>query len=168
MSADAADTLRLETVRLAESLQQCRLELAAVRGRQEILAENQAAADRAREQLAELARNLDARLIRGERGAAGLRGWVKRRLITTVPTPEEVAGAKELRKSRLFDGVWYLCTYPQVALTGLSPALHYLRLGAAEGKDPGPEFSTRHYLAKHPRIRRSNVNPLLNHLRTGQ
>lgn len=163
MSADAADTVRLD-----ESLRRCRLELAAVRERQEVLAENQAAADHAREQLAELARNLDARLSRAERSAAGLRGWVKRRLNVTAATPAEAAGARDLRKSRLFDGVWYLSTYPEVARSGLSPALHYLRQGAAEGKDPGPEFSTKHYLARHPQIVGSTVNPLLNHLRTGQ
>lgn len=163
MSADAADTVGLE-----ESLRQCRLELAAVRGHHEVLAENQAAADRALHQLSELARHLDARLTRAERSGAGLRGWVKRRLIKTAATPQEVASAKELRKSRLFDGVWYLSTYPEVATTGLSPALHYLRRGATEGKDPGPEFSTKHYLARHPQIAGTDVNPLLNHLRTGQ
>ena len=163
MSADAVDTVGLE-----ESLRQCRLELAAARAQQEQLAENQAAADQARDQLTVLARNLDTRLTRAERRASGLRGWVKRRLVATVPTPQELAATKVLRRSRLFDGVWYLSTYPQVAATGLSPALHYLRLGAAEGKDPGPDFSTNHYLARHPQIARTDVNPLLNHLRTGQ
>jgi hypothetical protein len=163
MSTDAVDTARLE-----ESLRRCRLELAAARERDEVLSENQAAADRARDQLAELARNLDARLTRYERRSAGLRGWVKRRLIKTAATPQEVADALELRRSRLFDGVWYLSTYPEVARSGLSPALHYLRHGAAEGKDPGPEFSTNSYSARHPQIVRTGANPLLNHLRTGQ
>jgi hypothetical protein len=163
MSTDAVDTARLE-----ESLRRCRLELAAARERDEVLSENQAAADRARDQLAELARNLDARLTRSERRSAGLRGWVKRRLIKTAATPQEVADALELRRSRLFDGVWYLSTYPEVARSGLSPALHYLRHGAAEGKDPGPEFSTNSYSARHPQIVRTGANPLLNHLRTGQ
>ncbi|MFI5425629.1 hypothetical protein [Aeromicrobium sp. UC242_57] len=34
--------------------------------------------------------------------------------------------------------------------TGLSPALHYLRVGAADAKDPGPAFSTRKYLGPEP------------------
>lgn len=163
MPEDAAATALLE-----ESLRQCRLELAAVRERDEILAENQAEANRAREQLTELARHLDARLTRAERGAAGIRGFVRRRLVKTAATPEEATVTKALRKSRLFDGVWYLSTYPEVAKTGLSPALHYLRHGAAEGKDPGPDFSTRHYLSNHPQILGTGVNPLLNHLKTGQ
>lgn len=163
MSTDAVDPARL-----AESLQQCRLELAAARARDEVLLENEGAADRARDQLTALATSLDARLTRLERGSSGVRGWVRRKLRRTVATPDEVADARELRASTLFDGVWYLSTYPEVAGTGLSPALHYLRYGAEEGKDPGPEFSTNHYITRHPQIRRTGANPLLNHLRTSQ
>jgi hypothetical protein len=153
---------------LEESLRRCRLELAAVRERYESLSEDRASAERARNQLAQLAGNLDARLTRAERTASGWRGRVKRALNRRIPTPEELSQAREIRKSSLFDGVWYLSAYPEVAKTGLSPALHYLRLGAREGKDPGPAFSTRHYDAKHPQIARTGTNPLLNHLRTGQ
>lgn len=163
MSTDAVDTARLE-----ESLRQCRAELAAVREREEALAEDRAEADRARDQLAELARRVDVYLTRSEWSPAGLRGWVKRRLVRSVASQGEAAAAKELRKSGLFDGAWYLSTYPEVAETGLSPALHYLRHGAAEGKDPGPEFSTKHYLGRHRQLARIGTNPLLNHLRTGQ
>lgn len=163
MTTDAVDTAYLE-----EALRQCRLELAAVRKRDEVLSEDQAEADRARAQLTELARQLDARLTRAERKVAGTRGWVRRLLRRPVPSAQEIVDAKALRKSRLFDGVWYLSSYPEVAGTGLSPALHYLRHGAAEGKDPGPDFSTKHYLGRHPQLARSHANPLLNHLRTGQ
>lgn len=151
-----------------ESLRHCRLELAAARQRLEVLSESQAAAELARDQLARLAGDLDARLTRSERASSGWRGRVKRALNRRIPTPEELKAAKELRKSSLFDGVWYLSTYPEVAKTGLSPALHYLRHGAKEGKDPGPDFSTRYYAARHPLISRTRTNPLLNHLRTGQ
>lgn len=163
MPTDAVDAARLQ-----EALRQCRTELAGVREREEALAENQAEADRARDQLVTLASHVDAQLTRAEWSPAGVRGWVKRRLIRTVASPQEAADAKELRKSRLFDGVWYLSTYPEITETGLSAALHYLRHGAAEGKDPGPEFSTNHYIAGHPQIVRTGANPLLNHLRTGQ
>lgn len=153
---------------LEESLRRCRLELAAVREGVEALSENQAAAELARDQLKKLAGELDARLTRAERASSGWRGRVKRALNRRIPTPEELKSAKQLRKSSLFDGVWYLSTYPEVARTGLSPALHYLRHGAKEGKDPGPDFSTRYYAARHPLIARTRTNPLLNHLRTGQ
>lgn len=143
-------------------------ELAQERLRLEQLAEARADQDRAADQLARLARHLDERLTRSQRSPKGPRGWAKRRLLSTTATPEESAEVDELRASSLFDPVWYFSTYPEVADTGLSAALHYLRLGAAQGKDPGPDFSTNHYASRHPMLARSKVNPLLNHLRTGQ
>lgn len=151
-----------------ESLRQCRLQLAGVRRANEQLLEHQAAGDHARDQLAALAQQVDDYLTRTEWSPSGMRGWVKRRLVKTAASPDEAADTKELRKSRLFDGAWYLAMYPDVVQTGLSPALHYLRIGAGEGRDPGPEFSTKHYVASNPRLSRSGTNPLLNHLRTGQ
>lgn len=168
MSVGTVYTKDSEGPALLASLRQCQAELAAVREREEAWAETKAAEDRAQHQLAELARHLDERLTRNERKSSGIRGWARRRLNRNVATVEEIADARELRRSRLLDGIWYLSTYPEVASTGLSPALHYLRHGAAEGKDPGPEFSTKHYSARHPLLARSRVNPLLNHLRTGQ
>lgn len=168
MSAGTVDTGDTEEPPLLASLRQCQAELAAVRERDEVWAEARAAEDRAQHQLAELARQLDERLTRNERKSSGIRGWARRRLNRNVASAQEMADARELRRSQLLDGTWYLSTYPEIASTGLSPALHYLRHGAAEGKDPGPDFSTKHYSARHPLLARSKVNPLLNHLRTGQ
>lgn len=151
-----------------EELQTCRAALAAERRRVEQLAEIVAAGDRAEEQLRDLVAHLDRHLTGAERDPGGVRGWAKRRLVRGVASPSEAAELAELRASSLFDPVWYLRTYPEVAATGLSPALHYLRHGATEGKDPGPGFSTTRYLGRHPMVARRHGNPLLNHLRTGQ
>ena len=51
-----------------------------------------------------------------------------------------------------------------MAATGLPPALHYLRHGAAAGHDPGPKFSTSGYLRKNPEVAASGANPLVHHL----
>ncbi|SKB06457.1 hypothetical protein [Aeromicrobium choanae] len=162
------DTTGAEIVMLEESLQQCRRELAELRRRYEATAESSAQADRATDQAARLAEALDARLTAQESTATGPKGWLKRRVLPNAATERELADARELRASALFDGPWYLRVYPAVVATGMSPALHYLRYGAAEGKDPGPEFSTKHYLARHPLVARRKGNPLLNHLRTHQ
>ena len=53
----------------------------------------------------------------------------------------------QLRSSRLFDADWYQARYGDVAGSGLEPAEHYLKIGAALGRDPGPGFSTRAYQA---------------------
>jgi len=52
-----------------------------------------------------------------------------------------------LRRSPLFEADWYLARYGDVALSGLDPAEHYLRIGAALGRDPGPMFCAQAYLA---------------------
>ena len=162
------NTQGVEIDELEKSLHQCRSELASVRHQYESMAETSAAAERAAAQAVEISRVLNEHLVASEAVAAGPKGWLKRRVLPNAATASEIAEAQQLRDSSLFDGAWYLRTYPEVIATGLSPALHYLRLGAAQGKDPGPEFSTNHYLSRHPMVARRRVNPLLNHLRTHQ
>jgi hypothetical protein len=72
-----------------------------------------------------------------------------------------------LTASELFDGNWYLAAYPDVAASGMDPAQHYLRYGAAEGRNPGPRFSTRTYLERYPDVARAGMNPLLHYLKFG-
>lgn len=50
-----------------------------------------------------------------------------------------------VRRSPLFDADWYLDNYPDVAVAACDPAVHYVRHGADEGRDPGPKFSTSGY-----------------------
>lgn len=69
---------------------------------------------------------------------------------------------RALLKSGFFDAGWYLAAYPEVQAAGLDPARHYLTHGAAEGRDPGPGFSTSgHWLQGGSR----SGNPVLAHLR---
>lgn len=71
-----------------------------------------------------------------------------------------------IRNSPFFDSAWYLKRYADVQKSGLDPALHYLRFGAKEGRDPGPNFSTLEYMKKHPELENSGENPLLNYIKT--
>ncbi|ETX26986.1 glycosyltransferase family A protein [Roseivivax isoporae] len=68
----------------------------------------------------------------------------------------------------LFDPAWYRARHPDVAWAGTSPARHYLRLGAALGRDPGPGFETRFYLAAYPDVAAAGRNPLVHYLRSGR
>lgn len=153
---------------LRSELDSCRRDLASAREQLETCAERAAEHDRALAQAREISSLLDALLTAQEQVTTGPKGWLKRRVLPNAATDEELQDARELRASSLFDGAWYLRTYPEVVSTGLSPALHYLRHGAADGMDPGPEFRTQHYVAKHPLVARRQGNPLLNHLRTHQ
>jgi GT2 family glycosyltransferase len=57
-----------------------------------------------------------------------------------------------LQQSPLFDPAWYLKRYPDVANSGMTPAMHYLLLGCKLQRDPGPDFSCIHYLAANPQV----------------
>jgi hypothetical protein len=86
-----------------------------------------------------------------------------------LESPETIARlVAEISASDAFDRAWYLAAYPLVAKIRMSPAEHYLRYGAGEGKDPSPEFSTLAYLVRYPDVARSGLNPLLHYIRHGQ
>lgn len=73
-----------------------------------------------------------------------------------------------IRNSPLFDPDWYLSRYPDVGLSGIDPAQHYLQFGALLGRDPGPDFSTRFYLEVNGDVARAGVNPLVHYERSGR
>ena len=50
-------------------------------------------------------------------------------------------------RSPLFDRAWYLREHPDVAASGVDPALHYLVVGHPAGLDPGPGFCGAEYAA---------------------
>ena len=57
--------------------------------------------------------------------------------------------AKLVRQSGLFDQQWYEDQYPDVKSARIDPVLHYVKFGAAEGRNPSGEFDTLYYLSKH-------------------
>lgn len=73
-----------------------------------------------------------------------------------------------ISSSGLFDREWYLSTYPDIKAAGADPVEHYIRCGAAEGRDPGPYFSTAWYREEYPDIVISGVNPLLHYVLLGK
>ncbi|HEY0890612.1 MAG TPA: hypothetical protein VGE38_13470 [Nocardioides sp.] len=154
-----------EVARIQATLRECQQALARAREQYEERAEAAATAVRLDHALTELTRHLHERLVAAERVPAGPRGWLKRRMFPHVPTPAEEADLAVLHGTPLLDGPWYLRRYPEVAATGLTPALHYLRHGAAADLDPGPDFSTLAYRRRHPVVAHTGVNPLLHHLR---
>ena len=74
---------------------------------------------------------------------------------------------RRAERLQLFDAEWYLANYPDVATAGHDPFLHYVSIGAAEGRDPGPNFSTLRYLQSYPDLGRAGVNSLLHYLDFG-
>jgi hypothetical protein len=63
----------------------------------------------------------------------------------------------------LVDSAWYDAQYPDVAMAGVNPALHYYTYGWHEGRDPDAYFSTTGYLDAQPDVRAAGINPLLHY-----
>jgi hypothetical protein len=57
--------------------------------------------------------------------------------------------------SGAFDAVWYARRYPDVAASRIDPVMHFVRFGAAEGRDPAPSLSTQAHL--HAMLEASEV-----------
>lgn len=80
-------------------------------------------------------------------------------------TPDEQL--RLIKSSKRMHTNWYKKTYPDVADLGMEPALHYLRYGAAMGRNPGKNFDTRYYLRTCPEAAKSGLNPLVHYVLHG-
>ena len=58
----------------------------------------------------------------------------------------------QVRPNPLFDPLWYLNQYPDVAASGLEPLTHYVVAGAGEGRAPGPWFDVELYRSLRPEV----------------
>jgi len=73
--------------------------------------------------------------------------------------------ARMIRRSRAFDGAWYLERYPDVRAAGIDPLQHFLRCGHRENRDPNPIFDTRWYRNEYGPLIGADINPLADYLR---
>ncbi|MGC8483961.1 MAG: glycosyltransferase, partial [Thermodesulfobium sp.] len=72
-----------------------------------------------------------------------------------------------IKKSRLFDEIYYLKAYPDVRAADVDPIKHYILFGAKERRNPSPYFQTAFYLDKYPDVAQSGINPLLHYILFG-
>lgn len=110
----------------------------------------QASLDRANATLAKLRNSVSWRITLPVRAVARAlvraRAWIimtllrARRLFHT-----KRADIRLIRHSGLFDADYYLRQYPEVARSGMDPVVHYLEIGAMQGKNPSPYFDTVYY-----------------------
>lgn len=73
-----------------------------------------------------------------------------------------------IASSGLFDGDWYLTTYPDVAAAAVDPLGHFVDLGWREGRDPGSGFNTSSYLKANADVARAGINPLVHYIEFGR
>jgi hypothetical protein len=162
------DVAERDLEQIREELHLCRLELAKVREAYEEMAEGQAKLRRARKRalkeadvlskaLADVLNRETRERARGAWWRAG-QGRISR---------QEWEDVQILRQSSYFRPAWYLRKNLDIARGGVDPALHFLRDGHREGRDPGPKFSVEQYLEEHPEVRGRGQNPLLHFLHGG-
>src|SRR5687767_11099465 len=94
-----------------------------------------------------------------------VRRKISQRLYTLIYVHQDAA---VIERSGLFDREWYLKQYPDVAETKMDPIKHYLRYGAAEGRDPNADFSTWGYLDTYPDVSAHGANPFIHYVQYGQ
>lgn len=69
-------------------------------------------------------------------------------------------------RTELFDARWYAATYPEIRSVP-DLWLHYLTIGAFEGRQPNPLFDSKWYLDKHPGLIAGKLNPLMHYILQG-
>ncbi|PWC26374.1 hypothetical protein CR165_23575, partial [Pseudoroseomonas aestuarii] len=67
----------------------------------------------------------------------------------------------------LFDTTFYLAHNPDVATAGGDPLQHFMRFGAAEGRDPNSHFDVSFYLNQNPDVLAAGVNALEHYMSSG-
>lgn len=73
-----------------------------------------------------------------------------------------------LRRSGLFDAVFYLRTNPDIENSGVEPLTHYHLYGWAEGRRPNFYFDPAFYLGENPDVRAAGIDPLLHYVWAGE
>lgn len=83
-------------------------------------------------------------------------------------TERYLSDLADIEQSPWFDADWYMMQYPDVAVSGMSPAQHYLLLGEAWGRKASPRFDAEYYRNQHQDIAKAGVSPLLHFTRNGE
>jgi hypothetical protein len=120
----------------------------------------------------EIQREFRKRYLRSEAKRRSLGARLAKKLHlprSTVSTSREreFRRAELIRSSGLFDPDWYLRQYPGVEKAGIDPAIHYLRHGGNEGRDPSTHFSSEIYRQRYLDVAEAGINPLVHFLEFG-
>lgn len=86
----------------------------------------------------------------------------------TATPAVSISNAERIAASGLFDELWYLHRYPEVADSGLSAIEHFIQVGADKGYSPSALFDTRWYLQTYADVAQGSINPLLHYILHGK
>jgi len=172
-SEEQAETLRHEVVALVAKIEAVRYEAAQAQAR-EALRRAKAEARVLELQSANARISAPLRLVRSlARKSVKIArvGWwtITLRLSGKLREQREFEQALAIViESSLFDADWYRGQYADVAAAEIDPALHYVAHGAAEGRNPGPNFDGNRYLENYADVAAAGLNPLVHYLLFGQ
>lgn len=80
---------------------------------------------------------------------------------------KDAAELASLALSGLFDPVYYLKNFEDVAQAGMDPLIHYVDFGAKENRNPSDFFDTEYYVSNNLDVVTKKLNPLLHYLELG-
>ena len=83
-------------------------------------------------------------------------------------TREELELRELILASDLFDPDYYLQQNNDVAKAGFDPAIHFIRHGGKERRNPSYKFDAAFYISKHPDVLAADANPLIHYLKFGR
>ncbi|EGI4598238.1 family 2 glycosyl transferase, partial [Escherichia coli] len=86
----------------------------------------------------------------------------------TATPAVSMSNAERIATSGLFDELWYLHRYPEVADSGLSAIEHFIQIGADKGYSPSALFDTHWYLQTYADVAQGSINPLLHYILHGK
>jgi hypothetical protein len=93
---------------------------------------------------------MEFKMAAGARAREGAAATLLGRLLPQRARRRLVAKlARRVRQTGLFSEDWYLQQNPDVARAGIEAAQHFVEHGVFEGRNPGPQFSTIHYLMRN-------------------
>ncbi len=72
-----------------------------------------------------------------------------------------------IKKSGLFDPVYYLTNYPDVRRANIDPVMHYIQYGWKEGRNPSADFITNFYINSYQDVKKAKINPLWHYIYYG-
>ncbi|MCK5536248.1 MAG: glycosyltransferase family 2 protein, partial [Bacteroidales bacterium] len=98
------------------------------------------------------------------------KSWKIVKLLKYIRNPEKslryIKWKWEIKKSNMFDELFYLDKYPEIKNISINSILHYLEYGAEEGKNPNSHFNTRFYVENYPEVKDSGLNPFVHYIRS--
>ncbi|QEZ47536.1 glycosyltransferase [Cupriavidus oxalaticus] len=120
--------------------------------------------------IAELSHALDA--VKRENALLHQASALPHVLARALPTPvkkvvrliRDELDIRYLRSKSHFDSAWYLAQNPDVQAAGVDPIRHFIRYGAAEGRNPRADFDTKRFLANRAKTRRPRRNVFVEYL----